>query len=129
MKKINTLAEHNSLDQVYIEKVDQKIWFKSGSETWCYDILDLSAEGQRRKKAATASPEIITAPMPGKITKVFSKKGDSVNPGQALLVMEAMKMEYTLKSDLKTQIEDVLCQVGDQVQVGAVLVRLARQES
>lgn len=117
-----------TIDNVQVEKVGQTLWIKSGSETWSYDIIDLS-EGQRRKKSNTASPDMIVSPMPGKITKVFVKAGDSVTVGQALLVMEAMKMEYTLKSDLETTVETVTGKVNDQVQVGAVLVKLAKVES
>ena len=116
------------IDNVQVEKVGQTFWIKSGNETWSYDIADLSAEGTRRKKSNTATPDMIIAPMPGKITKVFVKEGDKVNVGQALLVMEAMKMEYTLKSDLETTVETVNAKVNDQVQVGAVLVKLVKKD-
>lgn len=117
-----------TIDNMQVEKVGQTLWIKSGSETWSYDITDLSSEGQRRKKSNTASPDVIVAPMPGKITKVFVKAGDAVTVGQALLVMEAMKMEYTLKSDLETTVEAVTGKINDQVQVGAVLVKLVKTE-
>lgn len=117
-----------TIDNMQVEKVGQTLWIKSGSETWSYDIIDLSSEGQRRKKSNTASPDVIVAPMPGKITKVFVKAGDAVTVGQALLVMEAMKMEYTLKSDLETTVEAVTGKINDQVQVGAVLVKLVKTE-
>lgn len=112
------------IDNVQVEKIGQTFWLKSGDQTWSYDIIELSLEGQRRKKSNAASPDKIVAPMPGKLTKVHVKEGDSVTVGQPLLVMEAMKMEYTLKSDLETVVEKVLVQTGDQVQVGAVLVKL-----
>lgn len=117
------------IDNVQVEKVGQTLWVKSGDQTWSYDIIDLSSEGQRRKKSNTASPDVIVAPMPGKITKVFVKEGDSVTVGQVLLVMEAMKMEYTLKSDLETTVESVSVKVNDQVQVGAILVKLKKSEN
>lgn len=116
-----------TIDNVLVEKVGQKLWIKSGSEIWSYDIADLSAEGSRRRQSNTSSPDIIVAPMPGKITKVFVNPGDTVTVGQALLVMEAMKMEYTLKSDMETTVESVLAKVNDQVQVGAVLVKLVKK--
>ena len=115
------------IDNAQVEKVGQTFWIKFGNETWSYDIADLSAEGTRRKKSNTATPDMIIAPMPGKITKVFVKEGDKVIVGQALLVMEAMKMEYTLKSDLETTVETVNAKVNDQVQVGAVLVKLVKK--
>jgi acetyl/propionyl-CoA carboxylase alpha subunit len=111
---------------VHVEKVGQTFWIKSDGETWSYDVADLSSEGQRRKKSKSASPDMIAAPMPGKITKVFVKAGDKVTIGEPLLVMEAMKMEYTLKTDLTTTVETVAAKVGDQVQVGAILVKLIK---
>ena len=62
--------------------------------------------------------------MPGKITKIFVNQGDTVEKSQALLVMEAMKMEYTLKSDSSTTIEKVNVQLGDQVILGHLLIQL-----
>lgn len=116
-----------NIDNMQVEKVGQTLWIKAGSQTWSYDIIELSAEGQRRKKSNTASPDMIVAPMPGKVTKVFVKEGDKVNIGQALLVMEAMKMEYTLKSDLETIVESVSAKINDQVQVGSILVKLIKK--
>ncbi len=107
-----------------IERVDQKVWFKDGAEIWSYDLADLSAEGQRRKKSQSSTPDLIIAQMPGKITKVFVKEGDSVTQGQALLVMEAMKMEYTLKSEIDGEIKNISCKVLDQVALGKVIVQI-----
>ncbi len=106
------------------EIIDQKLWVKSGSETWSYDVLDLAAEGTRRKKVNSSSPFKITSLMPGKITKVFVKENQEVIPGEPLIVMEAMKMEYTLKADLKTTVEKVLVEVNQQVSLGQLLVEL-----
>ncbi len=111
------------------EIIDQKIWIKSGDETWSYDIIDLSSEGQRRKKSNSANPNLITAPMPGKITKIFVKAGDQVIKGQALLVMEAMKMEYTLKSDLVTTVEKINVELNQQITLGFLMVELKKADA
>ncbi|MBC7754025.1 MAG: biotin/lipoyl-binding protein [Moraxellaceae bacterium] len=108
------------------EIVDQKLWIKQGDETWCYDVLDIASEGIRRKKTSSISPDKIVSLMPGKITKMFVKEGDSVTQGQALVVMEAMKMEYTLKSDLSTTVEKVNVELGQQVTLGQLLVQLKK---
>src|SRR3989344_3850942 len=75
-------------------------------------------------KFQVKTPHLILAPMPGKITKIFIDSGSQVQKSQALLVMEAMKMEYTLKSDLNTVVEKVNVQVGDQVTLGSLLIEL-----
>jgi len=67
---------------------------------------------------------VIAAPMPGKITRVAVNMGEAVTKGQALVVMEAMKMEYTLEADRDGKIEEVGVKVGQQVALGEVLLRV-----
>ncbi|MBC7456650.1 MAG: acetyl-CoA carboxylase biotin carboxyl carrier protein subunit [Bdellovibrionaceae bacterium] len=114
------------MNKYIAEIVDQKLWIKQGDETWCYDVLDMASEGSRRQKTISSSPDRILSLMPGKITKLFVKAGDIVKQGQALIVMEAMKMEYTLKSDLATTVEKVNVELGQQVTVGQLLVQLKK---
>jgi biotin carboxyl carrier protein len=107
------------------EIIDKKIWFKIGTRVFSYDLIELAQSGSSRgSKGKQKSADKILAPMPGKITKVFAEPGQSVQKGEALLVMEAMKMEYTLKSDLNTTVETVQAKVGDQVTLGQLLIKL-----
>jgi biotin carboxyl carrier protein len=116
-----------SFDQKFeAEIINQKIWIKHNNEIWSYELSDLLSDGQKRKKSNLASPDLLTAQMPGKITKIFVKNGDSVKQGDPLLVMEAMKMEYTVKSDLNTTVENVFVQVGQQMTIGAKLIQLVK---
>jgi len=66
----------------------------------------------------------LTAPMPGKIISISVQAGDKVAKGQALLVMEAMKMEHTISAPLDGEIQEVFYGVGDQVGEGAELVAI-----
>ncbi|HEY0231414.1 MAG TPA: acetyl/propionyl/methylcrotonyl-CoA carboxylase subunit alpha [Dokdonella sp.] len=72
-----------------------------------------------------ASGDRVTAPMPGRIVVVKTKPGDEVIEGQELLVMEAMKMELTLRAPRGGRVETVQAAAGDFVEADAVLVRLA----
>ena len=67
----------------------------------------------------------LTAPMPGKVIAFFAKPGDVVTQGQALAVMEAMKMEHTLHAPRDGVVAELLYAVGDQVAEGGELLRLA----
>lgn len=67
-------------------------------------------------------PGSMHAPMPGKVIRVDVSEGDHVNEGTVLVVMEAMKMEHTLRSPHDGKIDQVLCSPGDQVDAGATLV-------
>jgi 3-methylcrotonyl-CoA carboxylase alpha subunit len=77
---------------------------------------------------ASASAETgdrIVAPMPGRIVLVKAKAGDDVAAGDEVLVMEAMKMELTLRAPRAGRIDSVQAAAGDFVEADAVLVRLA----
>jgi acetyl/propionyl-CoA carboxylase alpha subunit len=62
------------------------------------------------------------APLPGTISKVLVAVGDTVDEGDGLVVLEAMKMEHTLRAAGTGTVGQVLCAPGDQVDVGDLLV-------
>ena len=66
----------------------------------------------------------LTAPMPGKVIAIAVQAGDTVRKGQAVAVMEAMKMEHTLHAPRDGTVGELLCGVGDQIAEGAELIRM-----
>ena len=66
----------------------------------------------------------LTAPMPGKVGSFAVKAGDRVSAGQALAVMEAMKMEHTIAAPQDGTVAELLYAPGDQVAEGAELLKL-----
>jgi 3-methylcrotonyl-CoA carboxylase alpha subunit len=66
----------------------------------------------------------LSAPMPGKLLSFAVKVGDKVKAGQALAVMEAMKMEHTVAAPTYGTVAELLYAPGDQVHEGAPLLRL-----
>ena len=66
----------------------------------------------------------LAAPMPGKLLSFAVKTGDKVVTGQALAVMEAMKMEHTVAAPGNGTVAELLYAPGDQVAEGAPLLRL-----
>ena len=75
--------------------------------------------------ASAAEGGRLTAPMPGKVIALLATVGQSVQRGQALAVMEAMKMEHTLTAPRDGVVAEVLYAVGDQVAEGGELLKLA----
>ena len=73
--------------------------------------------GERKKKGARLKSQ-----MPGKIVRVLVKAGDPVKKGQALLVMEAMKMENEIKSPQDGAVREVRVTEGQAVETGAELL-------
>lgn len=69
------------------------------------------------------------APMPGTVVKIHVAPGDRVRAGDPLLVLEGMKMEYTLKASFAGVVGELLCAEGDMVEADAPLVDLAADES
>jgi 3-methylcrotonyl-CoA carboxylase alpha subunit len=67
----------------------------------------------------------LTAPMPGKVTALHVKAGDRVKAGQALIVVEAMKMEHAIHAATDGLVAEVRFGVGDQVAEGEILVVVA----
>jgi len=82
-------------------------------------IRELSGAG---KEASGPAP--LLAPMPGMIARVAVQVGDTVEPGQSLVVMEAMKMENELRATSAGTVKAVLAQPGTAVEKGAVLLEL-----
>ncbi len=78
-----------------------------------------------RAGAAEVEAGRLTAPMPGKVVSFSVKAGDKVSKGQALAVMEAMKMEHTIAAPADGTVEELLYAPGDQVTEGAALLRIA----
>jgi len=84
------------------------------------DVDALAAEHRH----AAEGTSIVTAPMPGTVIKVHVHEGSTVAAGEALIVLEAMKMETPLASPYDATVRAVHVQEGDRVAGGAVLVEL-----
>ena len=73
---------------------------------------------------AAADGGRLTAPMPGKVLSFAVKAGDVIKKGQALAVMEAMKMEHTIAAPADGTVAELLYAPGDQVNEGAELLKI-----
>jgi biotin carboxyl carrier protein len=79
-----------------------------------------------RKNTAIAgsSAQIITAPMPGLLKAILVEEGAVVEKGEALCILEAMKMENELKSPDRLVVKRLIAHAGNAVDKGAPLVEL-----
>ena len=71
-----------------------------------------------------ANEGVVGTAMPGRIVKVLRAQGESVEAGDALLIVEAMKMENEIKAPITGSLVEVLVAEGDTVEAGAKLVRI-----
>jgi biotin carboxyl carrier protein len=99
--------------------------------------VDLSIEGERlsfrclvaapekvsKPSAASTPKEFLLAPMPGRVISLMTKKGDEVEQGDPLVVIESMKMETAIRSDRKGIIEAILVDEGSTVKRDQALLK------
>ena len=79
--------------------------------------------GRRDEGAgATAGPQRLAAPMPGKVVRVLVKAGDVVASRQPVIVVEAMKMENELRAGREGTVAEVHVREGMSVEAGALLL-------
>jgi biotin carboxyl carrier protein len=82
-------------------------------------------DASRNSSAAIGSGrQNVTAPMPGKVVRVLVEKGDQVDAGQGLVVVEAMKMQNELKAARPARVTDIRVREGETVSAGGILVVL-----
>jgi biotin carboxyl carrier protein len=79
--------------------------------------------------AATSGPSEVKAPMPGVVIAVPVAPGDEIAAGQAVVVVEAMKMQNELAAESEGIVESVRVAPGDTVDGGDVLVVLKAKET
>lgn len=80
------------------------------------------AESTSRARAVQHADHNLTATMPGQVIKLLVSDGDAVKRGQALLVLEAMKMEVRLNAPHDGTVKRLLCAVGQVVERDQPLV-------
>jgi len=93
-------------------------WVWVDGETFSFTEISPESEGL----AAGADINEVRSPMPGTIIAVQIRAGDTVEKGDPLLIVEAMKMEYTLVAPRAGLIAKVLAGVGESVLYDASLV-------
>ncbi|MGD9904021.1 MAG: biotin/lipoyl-containing protein [Vicinamibacterales bacterium] len=95
-------------------------WLFAAGAAW---QLDVSPEGARRQRTGQADDEM-AAPMPATVVSIAAAPGSRVAAGDAVIVLEAMKMELVVRAPRDGEIAAVHCRVGELVRPGARLVEL-----
>ena len=125
MKKVS--IDISGVNKVaYYQTVQDTLWLHVDGET--YSFKESGRKGRKKSASKQGATGETVAPMPGKIIKVMVEPGQTTNEGDVLVVLEAMKMEYTLKSEIAGRVDAVGARVGDQVKVGALLVKVTPEE-
>ncbi len=95
------------------------------SAAWTLTLHDPLAQAMAGEAAGAGR---LSAPMPGTVVAVRVAPGEAVEAGQVLLILEAMKMEHTLRAPRAGTVASIACTVGETVTEGTELLKLAGEE-
>jgi acetyl/propionyl-CoA carboxylase alpha subunit len=82
--------------------------------------------GEAEGGELAAGDGAILSPMPGKIVSVAAKAGAKLKKGDAIMVLEAMKMEHTLTAPFDGKLAELNAKAGAQVSEGVLLAKLEK---
>jgi biotin carboxyl carrier protein len=116
----------------YVLKVDDKVYnviiTSENSNTYavylngkCIQIEKKSAHKLLGGKHSPSRIQDITTSMPGQVVKILLEEGAPVKEGQAVLILEAMKMQNEIKSPQSGRVVKIGPDVGDSVEAGGLL--------
>jgi 3-methylcrotonyl-CoA carboxylase alpha subunit len=106
--------------KAHVARFDHCVTVFIDGATYTFTLPDLLAD----ESEGDAAGDSIVAPMPGQVKLVNPGVGEQVSSGDALIVLEAMKMEHTLTAPRDGTVFEILCSEGDQVTDGTVLLVL-----
>jgi 3-methylcrotonyl-CoA carboxylase alpha subunit len=94
------------------------------------EVIKLAIVEPFAAELASGEPEAgPVAPMPGTVLALLAKPGETLEAGAPMLILEAMKMEHTLRFPARGRVARYLCAVGDFVAEGAVLAEFEAEEA
>ena len=108
--------------RLYAQRDKHCLWIHFQGQTWNWNKSKKLSHKARKQNLK--SQGLITSTLPGRIQKIFVKKGDKVKEGQSLLILSAMKIEYSFKAEGEGQVEGVFCESGQTVSLGTKLVKI-----
>lgn len=135
-KKSYTVVTNEDIDK---GTITVNVWSNDGERCdtkFAFDMtfkhpLPILSTNRGRSKVINSGVNSFSlqAPMPGKVIRVNAKQGDIVRKKEAIVVIEAMKMEHTIFAPAGGTIEEINCSVGDIIDDGDILAMLKVADS
>jgi biotin carboxyl carrier protein len=117
------LIDHATADVSVLARGDD-FAVSVGGRTHRLKLLDERKLRRRKREGQSKGERDVRAAMPGKVVAVLVETGATVTPGQALLVVEAMKMENEITAPRAGAVVEVRVKPGQAVEAGEILVRI-----
>ena len=110
----------NSEGDIYKVSIEDKNYFVKYSKASDPEILNQNTDIKKNNNDIniSSSGEVITAPLSGNIFSIIKRDGDDIQEDDTVIVLEAMKMETTIKTPINGVIKKVFVKNGDKVNVG-----------
>jgi biotin carboxyl carrier protein len=119
---ISILLNGQSFEIHVAETSDGKLKLQAGGHEFIAEVQDPRAwRGRKQGTLEAEGRQQIVAPMPGKVIHLLVKAGDTVQAGQGIAVIEAMKMQNEIRSPKSGKVERVIAKEGQNVSAGEVL--------
>jgi 3-methylcrotonyl-CoA carboxylase alpha subunit len=114
--------------EVRVDDPPRLAWTAAGGETrWVFldgEVFELEVQPEGRRRRGTGHQGSLSAPMPATVVRVDAAAGDIVRRGDALIILEAMKMELPVRAPADGTVKAVHCKSGDLVQAGVPLIEI-----
>jgi biotin carboxyl carrier protein len=121
------LYEGKSFNIELIEgETSKKYIVNTFAKTFNAEIIDAETKyiQSRSKGLEMEGDNNVASPMPGKVVKIPVSVGETVTPGQTLIVVEAMKMQSEFKAPGDKTVQEILVREGDTVNAHQIMIKL-----
>ena len=112
------------LKAIVTEGEKEKFVFIDGN---VFKVKPVELTGRRKKPKKESDESDLDSPISGKIVNVKAKNGDEVKKGDVLIVIEAMKMEYLIRSPYNGTVKKIHFKENDQVEIGQTTIEITKK--
>jgi 3-methylcrotonyl-CoA carboxylase alpha subunit len=116
------VVTHGQQHVAYAVAARDAVWVFLEGRTYLVE----SSRGARagRRQDHHDDRDALASPMPATVERITVERGQSVAAGDVLIVLEAMKMELTIKAPRDGRVKTIACRAGELVQPGVPLIEL-----
>ena len=95
-------------------------------QTYHFEKIDEQDDFSGNEGGSSSDKEEVKPPMPGSVVKILVEKGQEVNDGDGLIIVEAMKMETTLYASISGVVKEVNVKAGEQVDADRIMILIEK---